>query len=400
MKGGLGSEVVVPWSRTLALLVGLLSAAALAFGPRDALKYRPPELGLIEQKLDLAKFRADVAEIGLRGNATVQYTDGLTGSLGLSLDLDNTGRLSAEQAALKAQSRLLATLRNGIYRALKAHARLWKASAEYRAAKAGFEASELELAAARARQAGPLEIQAAENALENARLTLQGAALEAEAAALEARSLGLQGPAEASTLVFGLPPARPDRSLELNIQQTENHVAETARSLLALTISLTYQGGLSYRLEADSVGPSLTFTLGPKDPLGRTGEWRATVTANLRLDPAAWAEVSDAALTARQTRLQAEATARERAQKLRLFKAQARVQEQRMEVARKSLNLAKARLEAFRLRYREGLASELDLKKAERARYQAEAALAQAWSVYLDAVKAYLDLADGEWREQ
>ena len=90
----------------------------------------------------------------------------------------------------------------------------------------------------------------------------------------------------------------------------------------------------------------------------------------------------------------------EREARLKTLKSRALLLEKRLALAKKALALAQKRLEAARLRQERGLVSALDLVNEAAARYEAEARLAQAWGAYLDAVKAYLDLADGEWRER
>ena len=382
---------LVPWV--------LFALPALAFGPRQALTYRPPELKLLAARAGLAAARADYARLGLSGTAGATVQDELAATLGLRLDLSENARLAAESDRQKAEARLRQTLRDGVYRALKAHAGLWQALAAAKAARARLRAARLRLEAAEKR-GGPLARATAKNGLEDAELGLELAELDLKAAAQEAKALGLEGPAEPGTLRFVLPAPRPDPSQALAVRTAKARAGAAERGLFTLRLALAYQGDLGYRLEAESQTPSLALTLGPKNPLAPPGTWKAELSARLALDPVAWNRAKDAELAAREAALAAQKQRSEREARLKTLRSRALLLEKRLALAKKALALAEKRLEAARLRHERGLVSALDLANEAAARYEAEAHLAQAWGAYLDAVKAYLDLANGEWRER
>ncbi len=378
--------------------VGLAGSLALAFGPEDALRYRPPELGLESARLALARENANFAALGLGGSASLAYDRDLTAQLNLTLDLDPLARLSAEDAKKTAEARLRAALRDGVYRALKAHAGLWAASANQKAAKARLAAARLRLRAARAKGSGPLELAAAENAAKDAELALEAAAIERESAALEAAALGLTGPAEPRTLLFLLPPPRPDDAARRAAAIAALKAEKARRSLLALSGRLAYQGAAGYALGGESAGPSLTLSIGPKSPLMQEGEWRAELKATLRLDPAAWTGAEEARLLAEEAEKKAKDEAEDRARRLLALRRRAELQARRLALAEARQRLSEKHLARTRRRLAAGLVSSIGEKEAEADLAAAEAERARAWGAYLDAVKAYLDLADGEWR--
>ncbi len=385
--------------RSVLVALGLLALPALAFGPREALTYRPPELGVLAARSQLASARADYAQLGLSGTAGATVQDDLTATLRLRLDLSETARLAAESDRKKAEARLRQALRDGVYRALKAHAGLWRAQAAAKAARAQLSAARLRLEPAEKR-GGLLAKEAAKNGLEDAELARKLAELDLKAAALEARALDLKGPAEPGTLRFILPAPRPDPGKELQVQLAKAQAAAAKRGLFTLRLALAYQGELGYRLEAETKTPSLALTLGPKNPLAPPGTWKAELSAQLALDPAAWNRAEDAALAAREAALAAARQGSEREMRLKTLRSRALLLEKRLDLAKKALDLATKKLAAARLRHERGLVSALDLAREATNRDEAEASLAQAWGAYLDAVKAYLDLADGEWRER
>ena len=383
--------------RFLGILVGLL-AFAQGFAPKDALSYRPPEAALQSRRLALAKTQLSLAKLGLAGRAQLRYGDELTASAGIALDLGEEKRLAAEKAVIEAEARLRAAIRDGVYRALKAHAALWRAEAGLRAARLAVALAELKQQAAAAKGAGPLALEDARNALEDARIALAEARLEAEAAAAEARALGLVGPAEPATLAFALPPARADRAARLALALAEARAARARRDLLVLSADLAYQEAVALDLKAETAGPSLGLEVGPKNPLAKSGAWRVALAARLSLDPAAWTAVRDAELAAQATRLQNQEAERRRTRRLAEARTRVRLAERRLRLAERRRGLATSRQRSARLRRERGVGSALDLAAARLEAARAEAEQARAWGAYLDAVKAYLDLADGEWR--
>jgi len=387
-------------NRAARLATGLLvlGFGALAFSPREALEYRPPELGLLELRIALTEEQEAFAQIGLKGSATARYAEDLSAELLLALELGAEQKLEAALKASRAERAYRQTLRDGVYRALKAHAALWGAEAGLQAARLAVEVARLEKEAATARGAGPLAVEEATNALEAARIALAEAELAAEAAAAEARALGFAGAAEPTPLAFALPPARADRAAHLELALADARVSQAQRSLFVLSAELAYQDRVALGLKAETAGPSIGVAVGPKNPLVPPGTWQVGVSARLSLDPWAWTQVHEAELAAREARVRAEQKAEERGRRLRALRARAELGEKRLRLAQKRLELAKARLRAAQHRWERGMFSWLDLRRAEVSRWQAEQAVAQAWAAYLDTVKAYLDLADGEWR--
>ena len=383
---------LLPWTALLAL-------PALAFGPRDALAYRPPELEALATRAALARAGADYAELGLAGTAEINVQEDLAASLGIRLDLGDASRLRAKRTALEASARLRQAARDGVFRALKAHAGLWQAEARLKAARARRKAARLRLEAARLR-GGPLAFEEAKGALEEAELDLRLALLERESAAQEAKALGLSGPAEPETLRFFLPAPRPNPLLQLEVEAQRARARAAERGLFALGLALSYQGELGYRIEAETQTPSLALTLGPKNPLEPPGAWKAELSARLSLDPVAWSEAESAHLAAREAEIAARRKGGERKRRLSALKTRAHLMERRLDLAKQALDLAKKKLEAARLREERGLLSALELEDQRAARFLAEARLAEAWGAYIEAVKAYLDLADGMWRER
>ena len=387
-------------NRTARLATGLLvlGFGALAFSPREALAYRPPELGLLGSRISLTKEQEAFTQMGLKGSAAARYADDLSAELSLALELGRPSKLEAALKTARAERAYRQTLRDGIYRALKAHAALWKAEAGLQAARLALEVAQLEKEAATARGAGPLALEEAKNALEAARIALAEAELEAEAAVEETRALGFAGAAEPTPLAFALPPARADRTTQLELALADARVSQAQRSLFVLSAELSYQDRVALGLKAETAGPSIGVAVGPKNPLVPPGTWQVGVSARLSLDPRAWTQVHEAELAAREARVRAERKAEGRGRRLRLLRARAELGEKRLRLAQKRLKLAKLRLQAARHRWERGMLSRLELRRMEAARWQAEQAVAQAWAAYLEAVKAYLDLADGEWR--
>jgi len=385
--------------RSALVALSLLALPALAFGPREALAYRPPELGVLASQAELAKERAGYAALGLSGTAGLELREDLAATLGLRLDLSETARLEAENGRLRAEARLRQAQRDGVLRALKAHAGLWQAEARLKAARARRKAARLRLEAARLR-GGPLAFEEAKGALEEAELDLRLALLERESAAQEAKAMGLSGPAKPETLRFFLPAPRPNPLLQLEVEAQRARARAAERGLFALGLALSYQGELGYRIEAETQTPSLALTLGPKNPFEPPGAWKAELSARLSLDPVAWSEAESAHLAAREAEIAARRKGGERKRRLSALKTRAHLMEQRLDLAKQALDLAKKKLEAARLREERGLLSALELEDQRAARFLAEARLAEAWGAYIEAVKAYLDLADGMWRER
>jgi len=232
---------------------------------------------------------------------------------------------------------------------------------------------------------------------EDARVGLVLAQAELAAVQEEAHEAGLSGPAEPRVLRFALPKPRPDVLGALKLDRQRAAAAKAARGLVALSAQARYLGATGYAFEVASAGPNLTFSLQhPAAPA--TQEWKFSVAARIALDPAAWTGARRAQLTAERMALERSAQERERERRLVLMEKRATAAWKRLELARKRAGLSRARAEQLDARRAEGLVSPLDAVTAKLAALRARAQTADAWRAYVDTVKAYLDLADGEWR--
>ena len=370
---------------------------ALAFSPEEAQGVGPAGEGALVESVRLAEAIRGFGELGLAGELAASYREGLSAELTLRLNLDPAVKTRAELEALTARARLGAVRRKAIRQALLAHAELWQAEANLEAAQAQVRLRQLELKAARARRAGPLELEARSLALEEAGLALEAAESSHRSAEARVRMLGFSPPAEPRVLRFALPPATPDRTeaLRLKLQALEAQAAY--RRLAWLQAGLFYQGALSYRLSAETAGPSLALTLGPEDPLRPAGTLEFSLSARIQLDPAAWMQARKRTLDLRaeeaDRRLQEQTTALRTGE----LRENAERAWRRLQLAEKKAALARKQAALAQKRLRRGLLSPLEAERVRLSYLDAKTARADAWRRYLEAVAAYLEAVNGSW---
>lgn len=382
------------------LAAGALGGVALAFGPEDALKVRPPEYETTETRLELARFQDETA---LWGIATWVQADKLQDwryRAGVELNLDPVRRAQARLNLAKSERFARKRVRDAIYRALDLHARMWQAQADVEAARIALEIAKLRLEALRYHGAGTLELEDARLAVEDAEIALLGAENRLQAARAEADMLGLRGDAEPRVLRFVLPPAREDAvpRLEAAFQAAQRDRAW--RGLVALRAAAVYtgEGEFEYRFDLWTSEPRFGVSIAPKFPFAQPGDWRFSLSARIQLDPNQWAQARQADLALAERRKAAAQRAAERRLDLAFWRRQAVLAEERLKLAEKRLELAKRREAQALKRLELGLIAPLDKERAVWQRLQAESGLAAAWAAYLRAVQGYLDVADGEWR--
>lgn len=384
--------------RRAAVLLVLALPWALAFGPREALTVAPPEEEILTE---LQGLDPGLGRSGLGGGARVWYQGDWGYDLELRLSLDPAANIAAELRSEGDRRRLRAARRDAVFKALSAHARLWRAQAEERLGQARVRLAELSLEAARAKGMGPLDLEAAELDLAEAKLGLSTAREELAAAREGAEALGLVGPAEPGVLRFSLERPRPDRSARLALAAKRAKSQAAWRNLVAASAEARYQGaGVAYRLSAESRGPSVGVGISPPDPLTPEGEVSVYFSAEISLDPAAWQEARRAELEAELEEISLKRAEEERRRSLESLRRGAEGAWRRLLLTKQRLELAERRLRQTALRRERNLASPLALAEAEVARAQAEVSLASAWEAYIEAVYRYLNEADVEWKEE
>ncbi len=377
----------------------LLMGAALAFGPEAALDQKPPGYAAALLDAELARWEAAFARAGLGGSASAGYGEDWSYGVSLQLSLDPEPRARADVAALEARLGLRGQVREAVYEALTLHARAWKAQAEREAAARALEEARLRLEAARVQGRGPLELDERAYRVEDARLALELAEAKLVEVLDEAREKGFSGTAEPRVLRFELPAPADDLLGTLRLRQQRAAAAKTWRSLAVLNAQARYLGPTSYTFEATSAGPDLAFSL-QHPAVPATREWKFSVGARLVLEPSAWTGARRAQLAAERLAAQKHAQESGRARRIALVRKRALGAWKRLELAQRRAELARRRAEQAKARWAAGMLPRLDALAAATAALRAEGQTADAWRAYLDAVKAYLDLADGEWRAE
>ena len=377
------------------VLFGLVPA--LAFGPEEALKARPAGEAAWAERIRLVEAARDFRELGLAGELAASYEERLTAELTFRLNLDPAARTEAELRALAARAELRARRREAIRKALLAHAALWRAEAEEKAARARLKLQTLMLQAAEARRAGALELEAEALALEEAELALKVAVAARERAQARVRALGFSPPAEPRVLRFSLPSPAPSQERALRRRLKQQNAEAAYRRLALLQADLSYDAGLSYRLTAESAGPSLAFTVGPENPLLPPGTLSFSLAARIQIDPAAWLAARGEARALAAEEAEAAREEREKDLKLKALKDQAEAAWERLLLTGRRAEIRAQQAALAEQRYRLGLISEIEAARAELSRLEAETARAEAWRGYLEAMAAYLEAADAAW---
>ncbi|AEB10832.1 TolC family protein [Marinithermus hydrothermalis] len=414
------------WSQqTLARALGmgslLLWSAAFAFGPEEALEYRPPNLDLLEQQIRLLEGDLMETRLGLSGK--------LKASTNLNQDLAQSGlppeyrldleagweldpiRLSrAERDLARAQRTWRTALREGIAAALEAHANLWRTQTELERARVRLEEARLRLAELERREGTP------ELNLRAARLEVKITELEvaqAEQALADARAaaerLGLTGPAEARVLRFELPadaPAPP------GVVEAKHRLKEAEAGLLKARLGLAPNPrlGVGVALEdAVELGasaqirdgrPSLGVGVTLRDPEHRpdaTG-WSVSLSLEIPLSRGAYLAPERAAVGVELARIELERTQEATARALEQARAGAELAWRGLELALENLEITRLSVAEAQTRFEGGTLAERDFLRAKRSLAERERDVARAWQTYLRRVKDVLKLADAEWR--
>jgi len=384
-------------TKILIVISWLLLGTAFAFGPEAALKRLPS--GYLQQaaEAELAEWEAEFARFGLGGSANVDYGPEWSYGLTLRLSLDPNIRLRAKVAALEAQRSLRKQTRQAVYQGLTLHARAWRAQVEVKTAEKALEEAKLRLKAARIQGRGLLDLNDFSYRVEDAQIALELAEAEHAEVRKQAREAGFSGPAEARVIHFALPDPMADRAGKYRLQQQQAAAARAWRNLVVLSMQARYLGTINYVFEASSVGPDLSFTV-QHSATPAAGEWRFGLGARITLDPSAWTAARRAELTAARIPAEQRAQENERRHRLVLLRKRAEGAWKRLQLAQKRAVLAKRRAEQVNDRVAAGLAAHLDALTASLAALRAEAQVASAWRTYLETTKAYLDLANREWR--
>lgn len=400
----------------------LLVTPVLAFGPREALGYRSPELGPARAALEAAHQRAGAVNLGLSSQFSAQRSDGSnTYNAALGWQWDFSKRLEVLQAINRAEREVRRVEREGIKNALLAHAASWNAQARLNGSERRLEAARARLAEAERKLVlGAISATQREEvalALRQAELGTRQAQVALGNAQAEAARYGLSGAAEASLVSFAAPEVAPEKTptyqeARLALELAQSRLDQAYRTLWPeVNFSAGYYGNdAQFQAGASwsGVGPGANVSVGsplpwPTNPF--TGEpiqvdqntWKLTLGAKITLAPEAFAALSG---------LQAERDGAGLRLSRTLDEVKLRLSQSRSEVggALESLSLAQARLDLSKkqlsiseAKAKAGSASEIEVLEAQAATLESEAALAQAWQTYVTAVAAYLDLSDGVW---
>ncbi len=384
------------------LAVGwVLATVVFAFGPEDALSVRPAGFEEVRTRLELARFQESTALWGASTWVQLDRVRDWKYRAGVELGIDPVRQAQARLNRAQSQRYLRKRARDAVYRALDLHARTWQAQVDLEAARIALRIAKLHLEALKYHGAGTLELEDARLAVDDAEIALLAAENRLRAARAEAAFLGLAGEAEPRVLRFALPPPREDRVAELESAFQAAQRDRSWRGLFSLRAAAVYTGSgdFEYRFEVWTSEPRLGLSMAPKFPFSRPGDWRFTLSARIRLDPASWAQVRQADLALAEQRAVAARRSAERRLDLEYWRRQAELAEERLKLAEERFALAKKRAVRAQQRLQLGLIAPLDKERAFWDRLRAESRLAAAWAAYLKAVQGYLEAADGEWRQ-
>ncbi|WP_299428399.1 TolC family protein [uncultured Meiothermus sp.] len=409
------------------VVLAMLSVPVWAFGPREALAFRSPELGPAQAALEAARQRADAVNWGLSSNLSAGRTDGNNHySVGVGWQLNFTSRLEAALAIARAERQVRQVRREGQKNALLAHAGLWLAQSRLSASTRRLESSQARLVATQQRVAlgavSAIQREEVALAVRQAELAQRQAQASVYRARAEAARYGLSGDAQAQTLRFVQPEGVAERSPAyqeaLAAQQlAQARVEEAGRTLLPeVNVGAGYIGtGAQIQTGASWTGrgPGASFSLGsipsevsalPVNPVTglRPGqnEWKLSLGARLLFPLEALPGLRQLEADRDLAAVRLQRTLDDLS--LRLVGARAEIAD-----ALEGLSLAQARLELagrqqalVQARVQAGSASPIEALEAQAGVSEAEAGVAQAWQGYVAASATYLDLTDGEWSVQ
>jgi outer membrane protein TolC len=372
-----------------------------------------------------AQARLEALRLGLSGSVNVgrQLWSAGEWSYGLTLTYQVAGfqGVQALRNLEAARTQLQTVRRNGIQRALVAHARLWEAEATGRAAAFRGEAARQRLAEIE-RKASLGAVSTTDQ--EEARLTQSEVMIAArqaqnglQSAQAEVSALGFGGNAAPLVLRFSLPEAAPQstpgyRDAVLALQLAEAQALEAGRALFpqvslrgqflgqdaTVGFGLTAQGlnwpSASLQVNAPSELPSLP----PGTPIPGLSEWRFTLSAVIALDPARIADLRGLEAERTGAALRLTTLENDLARQLAQVRQNALIAQESLGLSQERLELARRKRELAETRAQSGAASPLDVLEARAQEADAEGRLAAAWRAYIEAVGAYLDLAGADWQ--
>ncbi len=410
------------WKRTIAGIMFLLPV--LAFGPKEALGYQPPELRPARAALEAAKLRATAAQVGLSSTLSANRNDGNNSySAALNWQWNFTNRLELALAISRAERNTRQASRDGSKNALLAHAGLWAAQSRVSGGQKRLDAAQARLVvadqklglgalSASQREEVVLGVRQAELALRQAQNALQSA--QAEAA-----RYGLSGQAEAQVLRFGLKESQAEQNPTYQealaaALLAQARVDEAGRTLLPqLSFGAGYVGKdtqFQTSLNWQGSGPGASLALGsvpseianlPTDPLTGLkpgqGAWKLNLGATLTIAPEAIAGIGQLEAERDRSNIQLQRTLEEVRLRISQTRSDAALALESLSLAQARLDLSKRQLGLIEARAKAGSASPIDLLEAQAGAPEADAAVAQAWQTYITAVGAYLDLSDAEW---
>ena len=414
------------WSpRTLARALGmgslLLWSAALAFGPEEALEYRPPNLDLLEQQIHLLEGDLMETRLGLSGKLKASTNlnqdlveSGLPPEYRLDLEagwtLDPIRRSRAERDLDRARRTWRTALREGIAAALEAHANLWRAQTELARAQVRLEEARLRLAELERREGTPeLNLRAARLEVKVAEFEVAQAEQGLADARAAAERLGLTGPAEARVLRFELPanaPAPPAvveaahrlKEAEAGLLQARLGLAPNPRLGVGVALEDAVELGVSAQIRDGR--PSLGAGVTLRDPEHRpdaTG-WSLSLSLEIPLSRGAFVAPERAAIGVELARTDLERTREATTQALEQALAGAELAWRGLELALENLEITQLSVAEAQARFEEGTLAERDFLRAKRTLTERERDVARAWQTYLRRVKDLLKTADAEWR--
>lgn len=402
----------------LCWLATLTAAAALAFGPKDALRYTTPDALAAAKKVAALQQALTAQQLGLGSLLGANQRQGHTGyTLNLFYQNDPVAIAEAKRSLAQAQRELLAIERTGIRDALLAHAGMWRTQARAQAAEFRQQAAhlakreverKLAMGGATALDAEAVTIDAAD-----AELGLHDCKSAAASATATGACYGLTGTAEPDTLLFQLPEASVetmdalrDLELALAIAREEQRAARRAITpgigldIIYVSAEYTLSSSLSSRTRSINLQAGYPSIYNDPSTLLWGKGWQNTVKIELPLDFTGWANArsTSAGVALAQARLEQQKPLL--ALKLAQGRQAALTAGARLEVARARQQLAERKAQVATAREKAGAISPVDLLNARAADQDARAACADAWDSYIQAVASYLELAGARWKEQ
>ena len=396
------------------LVLLLCQCAVWAFSPLDALAYRSQETLLTRDKLAILRESARMARLGTTGTLSSTLQEASKESYSLTANYArNPVTIAEHDRAVSDTERNFQSLSRGdIVAALQAHAALWQAQATLAAAEERASLYALLLKESERKQAlgaiSAMDYELARIDADDAALSVRKARQTLTVAQADAARLALAGDAESTTLTFALPAADVERAPSFQTALWDRKTARArqikARQDLtpALVPGALHTGNVQIDASISSRDLSTSAQIGYptlNDPfylLYQQG-WTFTLRLDVPIDPLGWSTAREARADVRMA--DAEMATRREELVVQIPKARDAVNaaNAQLALARDRQKLQQRKLEIMKIKAAAGSASATDLLNAQAACHDAETQVAVAWSGYIQATAAYLDLVDGTW---